>query len=70
MSDLYFNDESDYFEENTYVTIKSFAPPFFNHFSLNLNKKNVWYWESLEKAKHIKGTVMQIWKSLYMCVFI
>ena len=24
------------------VTVKTFAPPFFNHFSLSLNRKNVW----------------------------
>ena len=38
MSDLYFNEESDILRK-THVTIKSFAPTFFNYFSLNLNRK-------------------------------
>ena len=25
------------------VTMKTFTPPFFIHFILNLNRKNVWY---------------------------
>ena len=33
MLDLYFIEESDYFEKNVS------APPFFNHFSLSLNRK-------------------------------
>ena len=36
MSDLYFNEESDYSEENT-SEYKIFASAFFNHFNLNLN---------------------------------
>ena len=36
MSDLHLNEESYYFEENT-CDNEVFAPPFFNHFSLNLN---------------------------------
>ena len=38
MSDLYLNEESYYFEENT-CDIEVFAPPFFNYFSLNLKIK-------------------------------
>ena len=38
MSDLCFNTESDYSEENT-SDKKAFIPPFFNYFSLNLNRK-------------------------------
>ena len=38
MSDLHFNKESDYSEENT-SDKKAFIPPFFNYFSLNLNRK-------------------------------
>ena len=38
MSDLYFNEESCYFEENT-IDNEVFAPPFLNHFSLSLNIK-------------------------------
>ena len=38
MSDLYFNKESDYSEENTSGK-KAFIPPFFNYCSLNLNRK-------------------------------
>ena len=38
MSDLYFNEESDYSEENT-SEYKNFVSAFFNHFNLNLNRK-------------------------------
>ena len=42
MSNLYFDEESGYSKKNLrkiHVTIKSFPPPFFNHFSLSLNRK-------------------------------
>ena len=39
MSDLYFNKESDYSEENT-SDKRAFSPPFFSYFSLNLSRKN------------------------------
>ena len=29
-----------------HATMKTYVPPFFNHFSLSLNRKNVWLWES------------------------
>ena len=40
MSDLYFNEESDYSEHShIHMTMKSFARPFFNHFSMRLSRK-------------------------------
>ena len=48
MSDLYFNEESDYSEENTNDN-DTFAPPFFDHFSLSLNRKKTCGNESHEK---------------------
>ena len=41
MPDLYFNEESDYSEENTSDN-EDFHSTIFNHFSLSLNRKNVW----------------------------
>ena len=38
MSDLYLNEESYYYEENT-CDNEVFAPGFFNHFSLSLGIK-------------------------------
>ena len=61
MSDLYFNEESDDSEENTYTIIKSFAPPFFNHFSLSLNRKKMCGEESHEKqTKHIHASAADL----------
>ena len=40
MSDLHFNEESYYFEENT-CDNEVFASPFFNNFSLSLNIKKM-----------------------------
>ena len=53
MSDLYFNEESDYSEENTPTT---FTLPFFNHF-----RKNTCRNESHEKET--KETVVRRYSS-------
>ena len=53
MSDMYFNEESDYSEANTYVTIKSFVPSFFNHFSLSLNRKKRVVMRTMRKKLNI-----------------
>ena len=62
MSDLYLTEESDYSEENTSdATIKSFAPLFFNHFSLSLNKKKACGNETHEKeTKHIHASAADL----------
>ena len=53
MSDLYFDEERDcYYDENT-MTIKSFVPPFFNHFSLNLNQKKRVVMRAMRKKLNI-----------------
>ena len=53
MSDLYFNEERDYYSDENTVTIKSFVPPFFNHFSLNLNQKKLVVMRAMRKKLNI-----------------
>ena len=61
MSDLYFNEESDYSEETTYVAIKSFPPSFFNRSSLSLNRKKTCGNENHEKeTKHIHASAADL----------
>ena len=48
------------------VTIKTFAPPFFNHFSLNLNRKKTCDNESHEKeTKHIYASAADLHAFFY-----
>ena len=47
-----------------HVTIKSFAPPFFNHFSLSLNSKKTCGSESHHEkgTKHIHASAADLWQ--------
>ena len=56
------------------VAMKTFAPPFFNHFSLSLNRKKTCDNESHEKeTKHIHASFITYksshWKLFYKKVF-
>ena len=60
MSDLYFNKDSYYSEENT-CAMKSFAALFFNHFSLSLNRKETGGNENHGKeTKHIHASAADL----------
>ena len=52
MPDLYLNEESYYFEENT-CDNEVFAPPFFNHFSFSLNIKKRGVMRAMRKKLNI-----------------
>ena len=54
MSELYFNQKSNYSEANTYAIIKTFALLFLNHFQLEPEQKKMCGNEShKEETKHI-----------------
>ena len=57
MSDLYLNEESYYFEENT-CDNEVFAPPFFNYFSLCLNIKKCGNESHEKEAKPIHDSAV------------
>ena len=59
MSDLYFNEESDY-SEKIRMTMKSFAPPFFNHFSLSLKKRNCGNMSHQKETKPIHASAANL----------
>ena len=65
MSDLFFNKESDYSEENIYVTVKSFAPSLFNHFSMSLNRKKRVIMRAMRKKLNIFTIQLPICYLLY-----
>ena len=48
---------------NIHVTIKSFAPPFFNHFILSLNKKKFVHWWT----QMCFDTVRAVWAPKKIC---
>ena len=52
MSDLYLNEESYYFEENT-CDNEVFARPFFNYFSLSLNLKKRMVMRAMRKKLNL-----------------
>ena len=42
------------------VAMKAFAPPFFNHFSLSLNRKKHVVMRALRKTKHIHASALDL----------
>ena len=60
MSDLYFNYKIDFLRK-IQAAMKSFTPPFFNHFSLSLNRKKTGDNDSHEKET--REAVVHIYSS-------
>ena len=61
MINFCFNEESDYSEENMCdTTIKSSASPFFNHFSLTVNRKKRVVMKTMRKKINIQVSVADL----------
>ena len=61
MSDLYFNEKKVITLRKIQVTMKTFAPPFFKHFRMSLNRKIYGSDECHDKeTKHIQASAADI----------